>query len=407
MKKDYILFAFNNLRRRRLRSWLTMLGIFIGIAAVVALIGLGEGLRSAVIGQFGVLGSDVLSVQASGIDFAGPPGQAVTTPLTTDLSNKIRRVSGVEAVINRYIESGTIEFNERQSIGIVLSIPSGEDRKTMERMLNLKAEEGRLLKDGDSRKVLLGNDFEDDALFGRQLQTGSRVLINDEQFEVVGFLEKKGSFIFDTSIFMNEKPLFDVFGDDGSVNVIGVKVKDQQRINEVKTDIEQLLRKERNVKKGEEDFRVDTPAATLDSLDSTLFAVQMFVVIIAGISLLVGGVGIMNTMYTSVLERTREIGIMKSIGATNNTIFSLFSLESGLLGMVGGIIGVLLGLTMAFGMSALGRAVLGSDLIQAQVSPLLIVGSLLFSFILGMGAGIVPAVQASKLPPVDALRGGK
>ena len=108
MNKDYILFAFNNLRSRKLRSWLTMLGIFIGIAAVVALIGLGEGLRTAVLSQFGFLGSDVLTVQASGIQFAGPPGQAVSTPLSDDLTDKIEHIRGVDAAINRHIESGAI-----------------------------------------------------------------------------------------------------------------------------------------------------------------------------------------------------------------------------------------------------------------------------------------------------------
>src|SRR3989344_4173517 len=402
MNKDYILFALNSMKSRRLRSWLTMLGIFIGIAAVVALIGLGEGLRTAVVSQFGFLGSDVLSVQASGIDFAGPPGQAVSKPLTTDLGDKIERIRGVEVSIDRYIETGALEFNDPQQVTFVGSVPEGEQRKTFYMMLNLKTADGRLLDDGDDRRVLLGYDYTSSDIFGKPAEAGSRVIVNGKEFEVAGILEKKGSFIYDQSVFMNEKPLLDMF--DGNVDVIAVKVKELSDVERVKEEIEQLLRKERDVKKGEEDFRVQSPQALLESLDSTLFAVQLFVSVIASISLLVGGVGIMNTMYTAVLERTLEIGIMKSIGAKNSTIFTLFFVEAGLLGSEGGVIGVLLGLLFAYGFAALGRVALGSDLIQANVGIGLIIGSLLFSFVLGTIAGVLPSFQASRLQPVDALR---
>ena len=408
MLKDYAVFSLKNLRSRRLRSWLTMIGIFIGIAAVVSLIGLGEGLRLAIMSQFGFLGPDVLSVQASGLAFAGPPGTAVATPLTDDLAEKIEKINGVDASFNRYIESGTLEFNDRQNIGISGSVPEGENRKIFEKMVNLIAEEGRLLKDGDTRKVVLGNDFKNDDEFGKRVKVGDRVLFNGILFEVVGILEKKGSFIFDSIVLINEKSMVDVLGiDKKKVNVVAVKVKDQNKISQAKEDIEKLLRKERNVDKGEEDFQVQSPQQTLEALNSTLFAVQLFVYIIAAISLAVGGIGIMNTMYTSVLERTKEIGIMKSIGARNSAIFTIFFFESGLLGTVGGVIGIILGMAFAYGISFLGRILLGSDLIQASVSPLLIFGALIFSFVLGTVFGVLPAYQASKLNPVDSLRSAK
>src|SRR3989344_3045045 len=226
MNIDYVRFALHSLKSRRLRSWLTMLGIFIGIAAVISLIGLGEGLRTAVISQFGFLGSDVLSVQATGLAIAGPPGQAVSNALTTDLTDKIKKVGGVEAALNRHIESGTMEFNEKQVIGMTGSVPEGEDRKTFEKMLNLKTEKGRLLSDGENRKVVLGNDFQKEDILGRGIAVGDRVLLNDVAFEVVGLLEKKGSFIFDRIVLMNEGAMLELFGDDDTVDVIAVKVKD-------------------------------------------------------------------------------------------------------------------------------------------------------------------------------------
>ena len=408
MHRDYFIYSVRSLRNRGLRSWLTMIGIFIGIAAVVSLIGLGEGLRVAISSQFGFLGSDILSVQASGLTFAGPPGTGVVNPLSDELAGKISKVNGVEDSFNRYIESATIEFNDRQSIVFAASVPEGESRKVFETMVNLKAEGGRLLKEGDSKKVVLGNNFKEEDAFGKGIKPGDRVLINGMAFEAVGILEKKGSFIFDNNMLMNEQAIIDLLGTDRKkVDVIAVKVDDAGRIGEVKQNIEKLLRKERNVKKGEEDFQVQSPQQILESLNSTLFAVQLFVYIIAAISLAVGGIGIMNTMYTSVLERTKEIGVMKAIGARNSAIFTIFFVESGLLGMVGGLIGIILGLAFAFGLSAAGRAILGSGLIQASVSPFLVIGALLFSFTLGTLFGVLPAYQASKLSPVDSLRSAK
>ena len=408
MLLDHFNIAFNGIKRRKIRSWLTMLGIFIGIAAVISLIGLGEGLRIAITSQFGFLGTDVLSVRASGVDFAGPPGQGVIEPLNGDLSEKISRISNVEAAFNRYIDSGTIKFNNHQEIGLFASVPHGKDRKTFNNIINFNVQQGRALKDTDNNKVVLGDHYFEDDHFGRKMSVGDKILINDKKVEIIGFLERKGSFIIDNIIFINEDYMINSLGiDHDEVDVIAIKVKDEGRIDRSKDSIEKLLRKERDVRKGEENFEVDSPKNTIAALNSTLFAVQLFVYIIAAISLLVGGIGIMNTMYTSVLERTKEIGIMKSIGAQNHSIFTIFFIESGFLGFVGGVIGIIIGLIFAYGMAFIGRFFLGSQLIHAHVSLILIVGTLIFSFILGTLFGTLPALQASKLVPVESLRSVK
>ena len=405
MLADYFRLALRSLAKRKLRTYLTMIGIFIGIAAVVSLIGLGQGLRAAIISQFGFLGTDILSVQAAGASLGGPPGSGAVTPLTKDLVDKIENVNGVDTVFARYVESGTMEFNDKQRISYAVSIPEGDKRKVLERMANLEAEQGRLLRDDDNKAVLLGNDFTKDDMFGKGVRAGDKVLINDKEFRVVGILKKKGSFMFDRAVLINEHTMINELGtDEDEVAIIAVKVKDEKKIGEVQEKIERLLRKERGVKEGEEDFVVQSPQKILESLDSTLFAIQIFITIIAAISLLVGGIGIMNTMYTAVLERRKEIGIMKAIGARNSTIFTLFFIESGFLGMVGGAIGIILGLIFAYGLAAIGRLTLGSELIQASVSPGLIIGALMFSFVIGTIFGVLPAVQASKLNPVDSLR---
>ncbi len=195
MIRENIKLAFVNLTHRKLRSWLTMIGIIIGIAAVVSLIGLGEGLRSAITGQFGFLGTDIISVQASGIAYAGPPGTGAIEPLDSDLAEKISSINGVEAAFNRYIETTTIEFNSIQTIAYVASIPTGDNRRVLETMMNLDVDSGRALKDIDDRKVVLGSSYAEEEVFGDQnvfkkpAEVGDTITINDVDFEVIGIYE--------------------------------------------------------------------------------------------------------------------------------------------------------------------------------------------------------------------------
>ena len=381
-----------------------MIGIIIGITAVVSLIGIGQGLETAISSQFGDIGTDKLAVMASG--GMGPPGTGVVTPLTKGNAKKIEQVNGVKAVVGRLIRGGKLEYNNHAAFGYAASMAKGDGRKLIEDAMNFEAGKGRLLKDGDSKKTALGGNLgEENAGFGKQIVVGSKVLIQDKEFEVIGFLEKKGSFLVDNIVLTEEDDLREILDiPDDDYDVIAVQVHPNADIKAMQENIEKVMRKERDVKEGEEDFTVQTPQAVLGQVNSTLFAVQLFVYIIAAISILVGGIGIMNTMFTSVLERTKEIGIMKSIGATNNTIFSLFFIESGLIGSIGGIIGAIIGISMAMGLAFVGRIALGSELIRADISMWLVFGSIFGSFLLGSMFGVIPAVNASKLNPVDALR---
>jgi len=404
MLKDYSRFAINGIKNRKLRSWLTMIGIIIGITAVVSLIGIGQGLKVAISSQFGDIGTDKLTVMASG--GMGPPGTGVVTPLTKDNAKKIEQVNGVKTAIGRLTRSIKLEYNDHISFGMAASMAEGDGRKLIESAMNLEAEKGRLLRDGDSKKTVLGNNFgEKDSQFEKQISVGSNVVIQDEKFEVVGILEETGSFAVDGIVFMEEDDLRKILDtSDDEYDIIVAQVHPNADIKAVQENIEKVMRKERDVKVGEEDFTVQTPQAVLAQVNSTLFAVQLFVYIIAAISIIVGGIGIMNTMFTSVLERTKEIGIMKSIGAKNSTIFSLFFIESGLIGSIGGIIGAAVGISMAMGLAFAGRMALGSELIRAEISIWLVLGSIFGSFLLGSIFGVIPAIRASKLNPVDALR---
>lgn len=403
MIKDYFVLSLNSLFKRRLRSWLTLLGIFIGIATVVALIGLGEGLREGITGQFNLLGNDVLTVQASGTG-NGPPGTGVVKPLTTRSVDSINRVSGVKNAVGRLIGSTVARYGNDAGVYYISSVP--ENPQDIYDMLHLDLRQGRLLKKGESNKVMLGYNFGVDS-FNKPVEVGKKITINGKDYEVVGILAKKGSFIIDDMIFMDEKQMRTEFNRGDQVDAIAVQVTNLNAMDKVKGDIEKVLRRERNVKLGEEDFTVETPAATLASLNSILGGVNIFVAALAGISIIVGGIGIANTMFTSVLERTGQIGVMKAIGAKNSDIFWLFLIESGLLGMVGGIVGVLIGIGLAVGGAAIASQALGSELFRTNISAMLIISALAGAFLVGAISGLIPAIRASRLTPVNALRYGK
>lgn len=400
---DSFLLAVKNLRHRGIRSWLTLLGIFIGVTAVVALISLGSALQVAVASQFGLSQTETISVQAGGLTM-GPPGSGVVNPLTKDDLDKINSLSSVKIAAGRQIAQGKLEYNDRVVFGYATSIPSGDKRDFIYEQIEASTIDGRLLKDSDSKKVILGyNFYVDKAGLGKVVTSGRTVLINGQSFEVVGILEKKGSFIADNAVYMQEKDLEDLFNYGDKVDIISVKPIDKEDIGKTKEDIEKLLRKTRNVKVGEEDFEVSTPEASLSTINEFLTGIQIFIGLIAFISVFIGAIGIVNTMTTSVLERRKEIGIMKSIGATNSQIFLQFFIESSLLGLIGGIVGVIFGTLVGFLGTFSINSFVGAD-VGIGLNFGLIFFTLIGSFLIGGVAGIVPAINAAKQSPVEALR---
>jgi putative ABC transport system permease protein len=402
---DSFFLSIKNLKHRGVRSWLTLLGIFIGVTAVVALISLGNGLQLAVSSQFGVSQTELITIEAGGISGYGPPGSGAVTPLTVDDLEAIEKVSGLKKVVRRNVEAGKLEYNDKLIFGYAASVPSGKDRDFIYEQLDAKPIAGRFLKDSDIRKIFLGYNFYVDKVgLEKEIFPGKKVLINDREFEVIGLLEKKGSFILDNAVFMNELEMEDLFEYGNEISAILAQPIDKNEMDRIKENIEKALRKHRNVKIGEEDFQVSTPEASLATVKGILGGVQAFIIIVALISVFIGSLGIVNTMTTSVLERKKEIGIMKSIGARNEHIFMQFFVESGLLGLLGGIVGATFGTLIGiFGTMGINNW-LGTD-IGIKISFGLIFFSLLGSFLIGAVAGIVPAMRASRQNPVEALRG--
>ena len=404
MFKDYFLLAFGNLRHRGLRSWLTILGIFIGIAAVVSLISMGQGLEAAVTGQFGSLSVDILTIQNKGTGF-GPPGSTVVKKLDDNDVRIIESVGGVDLVIPRLIRVGSLEYNQILGFGYASDIPEEKEKREYNyNNLNFKAEEGRLLEEGDNGKVLLGNNFLETDDFEKDFRVGKKVKLNGKEFEIIGILEKSSTLQLNVVVFMLNDDLENLLGIENEYDVIVAQVKDKNDIEIVAEDIKRKLRADRNEKEGEETFSVETPLQALESVNTILNIINLIVVGIAAISLFVGGVGIANTMYNSVVERTKEIGVMKAVGARNADVLYIFLIESGLLGLVGGIAGAVIGLGGSWFIARVANQALGTDLFQITISYPLLIGAILFSFLVGILSGILPALQASKLNVADALR---
>tara|TARA_Y100000310_G_scaffold164484_1_gene164261 strand:- start:2101 stop:3318 length:1218 start_codon:yes stop_codon:yes gene_type:complete len=404
MISDYFSLALKSLKKRGVRSWLTMLGIFIGIAAVVSLITLGSGLQTAITGQFATLSVDTLTISNRGTGF-GPPGSTAVEKLNENDLELVESVSGIKIVVPRLIRVVSVEFNGGRDFRYVGSL--SQDREELEFIytsLGIEAQEGRMLDTNDVRKVVVGNDFLDESVFDKPVRVGSRLKIEGKDFEVIGIMEKGSTFQINSVVLMLEDDMKALLDINDEIDLIVAQVEDQKNIEKVSSDLEREFLRDRNLDVGEEDFAIETPLEAVSGVNDVLSIINLIVVGIAAISLIVGGIGIMNTMYTSVLERTREIGIMKAVGARNQDVLLVFLVESGLLGFVGGIVGIVLGLGLAFAAQGVaGRALGGIDL-GVRISYPLIIASLGFSFLLGIFSGVLPALQASRLNVVDALR---
>ncbi len=404
MFRDYFLLALKNLRKRGIRSYLTMLGIFLGIAAVVALISLGSGLQGAITGQFSTLSPDRLIITSAETGF-GPPGATAVRKLTEHDLKLIESVPEVKIAIPRIIRIAEVKFNKISKFKFIGSIPEEQDETdSIYQTFSIEAQQGKLLESEDRNKVILGSDFAENNEFEKQIRIGTILEIQGRNFEVIGILKKTGTFQFNSAIFMPEEDMKEILDIGDEIDLIAVQVTNVDFTDIAAEEITRKLRKDRDQKSGEEDFSVETPVQSLEAINTVLGIINIVVSGIAAVSLLIGGIGIANTMFTSVLERTKEIGIMKAIGAGRKDILSIFIIEAALLGLIGGIIGALIGLGLAFTASKAAGSILGGISLQVTFSLPLIIAAISFSLLVGIISGVLPALQASRLHPVEALR---
>ncbi|MBU0469872.1 MAG: ABC transporter permease [Nanoarchaeota archaeon] len=398
---DYIKIPWKEMKRRKLRSWLTLLGVFIGIAAIVSLISLGQGLENAIEQQFQALGKDKLFISPKGGTF----GIGSSVIMTKKDLEVITDVTGIERAAGMTFTLGQIEFNDQVWFPFVSGLPTEpEEMALIGEAQTWKIFKGRNLKKGDKFKALLGFEYTQDKILGKAVEVGDKVLIGGKEFKVVGFIDKIGSPPDDQGVMIPIDAHREIFGKEDEVNFIIAQTKTGEDPATVAEEVKKDLRKHRDVEKGNEDFEIQTPEQFAEAFGEILNIVQIVLIGIAGISLLVGGIGIMNTMYTAVLQRTKEIGILKALGARNSQILTLFLVESGLYGLGGGIVGVTMGIGFAKLTEFVFVLAVGPAFLSVDINPWLISGTLLFSILVGCLSGIAPAWSASKQKPVDSLR---
>jgi len=386
--------ALKNIRHQRLRSFLTLAGVIIGVAAIVALISVGDGLQTAVMSEFESIGLNTIVIEPGSGSFLET---AISRTLSDNDVKIMERIDGVEAVIPFYYSNANA-FYRKESRGVMVIGFDPEHTEHLERMGYMTLLEGRMLDPNDRYSFIIGENFAKDA-FSNELSVKSRLEMEGKQFRIIGLLDEAGIMMggsFGGMAWMHKDVVKSVFDVEDPMEII-VIANSQDDVKKVVAEIEYELEKDH----GSKDFYVMSMEQMLEGADMVLGLIQLVLVGIAAISLAVGGIGIMNTMFMSVMERTREIGVMKALGATNKKIRNMFIIEAGFIGMVGGVVGALFGFGLAlligFGSSASGFS------LPVEVSPVLFAEALIFAMIVGMISGYVPAKKASELDPVEAL----
>ena len=402
--------ALRALRANKMRSLLTILGIVIGVATVVALLSIGKGATASITSQIQSNGSNLLTIspgrQQRGMAVSGQSRQA-SYLYYSDYQLLQRSLStNITAIVPSFQSSYVVKYGDQSfNVNITGVTEAYKDVHTY------KVAEGRYVSDGDNKSeafvAVLGSQTAND-LFGGLSPIGKTISINAIKFEVVGVLESKGSSGFgssDDAIFVPLDTGYDklfgataTYNDKKIVNSIAISVGTTEAMDTVSAQIEFLLRRAHKLASSDQlDFNVLSQADLLSTLSSVTQTLTIFLGAIAGISLLVGGIGIMNIMLVSVTERTKEIGLRKAVGATKNQILTQFLIETMTLSLLGGIIGILLGIGIAAVFSATG-------LIASVVTADSIVLAFTFALLIGVFFGIYPAFRAANLHPMVALR---
>ena len=389
----------------KLRSWLTIIGIVIGVGAVVGIISLGDNMQAQV--QSSLASIDLTNIiimpgyskaQSQGPGFARFGGGTTTAQLTKHDTDTLRGVEGITYVTGQISGREGISYNGENA---TLSI-TGVDPQVWQYMNSIELQSGRLLEPADNYVAIIGSGVAS-GIYKKNIGVNQIIAIKGKSFRVVGILKEEGG-SEDRQIYVPIDAAVNVITDAKKdvYDSIQVKAQSVDIVDTVSTTIEKKLMISRHVNKADDrDFTIIALKSMAQSITSMISSMTLFLGAIAAVSLIVGAVGIANTMFTSVLEKTKDIGTMKAIGAKNKDILMIFLFNSAMVGLVGGILGVMLGSVVS---SAL-RAMMGGEMTSASgISPYLIVEGLLLAVSVGVISGVVPAYRASRLKPVDALR---
>ena len=397
---DTFTYSFTHLQHRGLRTWLTLLGIIVGISSVILLVGIVDGLSASIEDALDQFGSNIVTIAPGGTAMRGGPGIAKGSSsadkLYLDDVKVIERVPGVDTASPVLSVSADVEYRDYETETQITGVNT-------ETYLGTNTfgdlDEGRFLEPGDKNAVLLGYGIVDTTFKGR-VGLNSKININGTPYKVVGMLAQEGGMMgMDNSIFIPIDEARKIAGDtiaDEEVGQIKAKIADGYNITAVVEDIEWALMSDHKVSEDEKDFTVVSAIFMEERRTEILGTLTLFVALVSSISLIVGGIGISNTMFMSVLERTREIGVLKALGATSGQIQNLFLMEAAMIGFAGGVLGITVGWLLLQIAATLGYA--------GYISTFMAAVAFTVSVGIGLIAGTYPAKEATKIPAIEALR---
>lgn len=400
MFKEYIKIAIKSLRTRPVRSWLTMIGVVIGVFLIMSLLSLSEGIKTAVMQQLRMMGKDLIMI------FPGEINNMATMmaggmELSEDDIEAIEKTEGVDAVVPTNYKGEVLRYGGETKTVFLGGVP-WKELDILKSDMGWDLSEGRWPISG-KREIFVGYLVPKDVF--PKMKVGTQAIIKGKQFEIVGVLKSLGNKQDDSQVYVDLDIFREITGERKGAAFVLAKVKPGFSTDKVVENIKASLDETRKKKRGEDlpSFSVLSSEKITSIVGNIMGLIQAAIIGFASIAIIVGGIGIMNTMYTSVHERIREIGIMKAVGAKNKTITTIFLIESGFFGLFGGLGGIILGLGLAK-MVELYFRINPVFLLKASITPQLILFGLAFSFLVGCISGYLPARSASKLKPVDALR---
>jgi len=397
---DYLKQALDSIVSHKLRSILSMLGILIGVAAVIAMLALGEGAKESITRSLSSLGSNLLTVRSGSHRHMGVALETgLVTRLTLQDARDFSRLSEVKSVSPSVIGRGQVVYNNRNWNTQVWG--TGIDYAYMRAAVPIQ---GRFFNGPELRsrkKVAIVGATVIKQLFGQASPVGRTIKINRINFKIIGVLPVKGVTFFrdqdDAVVIPVTTAMYRLLGKE-YVDFIDVQITNQALVDQAISSIRRLIIKRHRLLPDDEDsFEIRDMSEIRDLMTSTTKTMSLLLGIVASISLLVGGIGIMNIMLVSVKERIREIGLRKAVGARRKDILLQFLIESSLLTLSGGVAGIILGCGISILISLMAQW-------SIKISIYAVLVSSLFSILIGIGFGFWPAVQASRLNPIDALR---